>query len=312
MKVSPISPTQLTQFAQVTDRPASAEPFAKMLKAMWANGESKPEWCFLIEENDEAVGRIGFFKVDGQDDNLAILGWTLPWDGDYADLGTQSLAACLQQLMADGVRSVARELHSHWPTLAQQKSVLEGVGFRPIQDQCVYLLEPTNNILQQSTDLHFNPLETIGDEQFIDAICRATEGTADRTIQTRITERGSMRAFVEEDFRFLKNDHIIKPGWFSLAYDADDVLVGFIQSVRFPDSDEGNIANIGVVPEQRGNGYSHLLLAEATDLLSADGVSIISARTDTENVAMRRSFERAGYRLDSTVTTMLYEGDTND
>ena len=73
----------------------------------------------------------------------------------------------------------------------------------------------------------------------------------------------------------LKNEHDFESDWWCLAYDAADKLVGFVQSVRFPDSDEGNLANLGVIPEQRGHGYSHDLLAKGTATL-LDNVTALS------------------------------------
>jgi GNAT superfamily N-acetyltransferase len=56
------------------------------------------------------------------------------------------------------------------------------------------------------------------------------------------------------------------------------------------------VGYLGVLPEQRGHGYSDDLLAEITHLLAETGAEHIRADTDFGNVPMAKSFERLGYR----------------
>ena len=64
-------------------------------------------------------------------------------------------------------------------------------------------------------------------------------------------------------------------------------------------SNEDNpvIGYLGVVPELRGHGYAVDLLAEATRILASHGAERIRADTDTTNLPMAVTFERARYRL---------------
>jgi len=52
---------------------------------------------------------------------------------------------------------------------------------------------------------------------------------------------------------------------------------------------------IGVVPEQRGQGYSYDLLAHGTAMLHTAGITTIRADADVGNVPMAKAFRRAGY-----------------
>ena len=82
--------------------------------------------------------------------------------------------------------------------------------------------------------------------------------------------------------------------WWRLAYDGDGKLVGF----AMPSANNGGpvVGYLGVVPEQRGHGYSDDLLAEITHLLVETGAERIRADTDLTNKPMAASFERQGYR----------------
>jgi GNAT superfamily N-acetyltransferase len=55
------------------------------------------------------------------------------------------------------------------------------------------------------------------------------------------------------------------------------------------------IGYLAVLPEHRGNGYSHDLLASGTRVLADQGVDHIRAATDLTNLPMAKAFERAGW-----------------
>jgi RimJ/RimL family protein N-acetyltransferase len=61
-----------------------------------------------------------------------------------------------------------------------------------------------------------------------------------------------------------------------------------------------------VIPEKRGLGYGHDLLRRGKTILRAVGVTDIYAEADTDNMAMLRALEKAGYREIETV--WLYRG----
>ena len=56
-----------------------------------------------------------------------------------------------------------------------------------------------------------------------------------------------------------------------------------------------DIANVGVLPEHRGNGYAAELLLEASHLLAEGGAEEIVAATDVSNTPMAAAFARCGY-----------------
>ncbi len=58
-----------------------------------------------------------------------------------------------------------------------------------------------------------------------------------------------------------------------------------------------DVAYIGVLPEHRGRGYGHDLLAEATRLLVEAAGTEITGAADAANPAMVTAFTRCGYRV---------------
>ena len=299
LSVRSIQPDEIDLFASITDRPNSAENFANMIRSMWESGESKPEWCFIGEQNGEPVGRIGFMVHDGLPDAVAILGLTLPWETEHLEIGRALLQNSIAQL--SGIRAIYRELNEAWGTFDQQAEVLKSADFDLLQTQHIYEIgNPPSDL--ETGELIFKPLEDVGKAAFVAAIGAGTAGTADRNVQALIAQDG-MDAFAEETYRFHYDDHEVEAGWWQLAYTPSGELVGFTQPVRFPNTTEGNIAHIGVVPAQRGNGYSKFLLRHATNVLAQSGCDLIIARTDGDNRPMQRTFQRIGYDLVGQIHT---------
>ena len=57
------------------------------------------------------------------------------------------------------------------------------------------------------------------------------------------------------------------------------------------------IMNLGVAPDRRGQGLACRLLREAAEELKASTLARCCGETRESNLAMRRVFERCGYRL---------------
>ena len=247
MKTGSILASQLNKFAQITNQPTRIAPFSNMVSTMWQTDESKPDWCFIIEDGDKAVGRIGFMRANGRSDTVAIFGWTLPWNDDYLVAGKQLLEQCLTQLRQQGIVQIERELVSAWGTVQQQKEVLEAAQFILFQEQCFYEYAATLGKVPTPPRLQYKPLSAVGEAAFINAVQQATVGTFDRTMQRHIQEMG-LPAFVQQDYELIRDEHEHEPHWWQLAYTLAGELVGFVQPVRFPNSNEGNIAYLGVVP----------------------------------------------------------------
>jgi RimJ/RimL family protein N-acetyltransferase len=81
--------------------------------------------------------------------------------------------------------------------------------------------------------------------------------------------------------------------------------VGQVVSVPFDDG--GSIGYIGVVPEQRGHGYIHDLLAAGVALIRDSGLNSVVCDTDSLNAPMHHAFERMGFA--HTGTVWVYHGD---
>ena len=124
-------------------------------------------------------------------------------------------------------------------------------------------------------------------------------GSLDRADQHWVTSVGldrTVESYVQPDEVFA-----YERTWWHLAVTPEGGPVGFTQPVIYRDSrrdglEEGTIHYLGVVPDQRGNGYIDDLLRHATRTLQQVGVWRIFCDTDVENAPMITAFERVGYQ----------------
>lgn len=83
--------------------------------------------------------------------------------------------------------------------------------------------------------------------------------------------------------------------WWRLAVTPEGAPVGVVMPSRNYES--AVLGYVGVVPEQRGQGFAAELTAWATAFLAAQGAERVVADTDTGNAPMAAAFAQAGYRV---------------
>lgn len=140
-----------------------------------------------------------------------------------------------------------------------------------------------------SSRLLFRSLEDVGEAAFLDALERGTAGTLDRRLRQERDQVGAAQQ--AKDLMTLLQHFGHAPGWWQLAYTPTEELVGFVIPCT-----NATVGYIGILPEQRGQGYIDALLARLTQTVATAGVSQLVADTDIANTPMANAFHRAGWR----------------
>ena len=149
------------------------------------------------------------------------------------------------------------------------------------------------------TRLQFVSIATYGMDRLTPLVARCLATSYDRGDQ-HLTQLHGVSRPAEAFLADAINGFQYQPAWWHVATDAADQPVGFILPVLFKNSqqngrDEGTIYHMGVLPEQRGQHYSHDLLCFATALLQTIGVWRIFCDTDVQNAPMIQTFRTVGY-----------------
>lgn len=101
-------------------------------------------------------------------------------------------------------------------------------------------------------------------------------------------------ALADDDLEFYLSLPGNRDAW-QIATMNNGTTVGFIIPTRT--AYDASISYLGVLPEYRGNGYVHDLLAEMVHVHHYDGQHRILGTTDAANAPMRAAFDRANFTV---------------
>ena len=303
MRTRHVRADELDLFVEAASPPDHRKEVRQYLQSMFAAGSMRPEWCYVAQERENRpLGRVALWTLPGMQEPFALVLLDVRWDGDYVSVGTRLLGDVLYEARALGARELEHVLDA--PPMQPQ--------FQHHPDKRVELLQSVGFSLKRETErfewrgggppavsdrLSFRTLEEVGDEAFLAAMRRVSEGALDREIREVRERLGPQRAAREffEDARRVKHD----PSWWRLAYSRPEgELVGLVMPAEPPAF--LTVFYVGVVPEMRGQGYVDDLLAAGTaTLLAARGKGgnekPLRSDTDVANVPMAAAFERAGW-----------------
>ena len=302
MRTRPIRADELDLFVEAGGHPDHREEVRQYLRSMLAAGSMRPEWCFVVEEENRHVGRAALWTLPGMDEPLALVLLDVSWEDDRLTAGKHLLEDVLANARVLGAEEIEHVLDA--PPMRPQ--------FQDHPERRAELLEAAGFALRRETDrfewrgeeppavperLVLRTLEEVGEEEFVGAIERISESTLDEHIRDdreRLGSEQAARGFFDDARKMVH-----EPSWWRLAYDAPDgELVGLVMPAEAPAF--LTVFYVGVVPEKRGRGYvDDLLSAGTTTLLAAQAQGgnekPLRADTDVANAPMADAFERAGW-----------------
>lgn len=298
MHVRPIAAHEIEAFVGINTNPSQATSIRQYLEQLIAKDVVRIEWCFVVEDSAQFVGRVAFWKLPKNDKPSDIILLDLPWENDnYEAVGRLLLEEVFTNARSLGVEQLEYVLDTppaapQWQFFPDQRTqILESLGFELLRETYRFQIDTTDHEVEFPKGLIFRGLPEVGEDTFIDALIQVSDQSLDRRIQHDRAQMGVEKEarLTMEDLRRMDTDL----AWWQLAYTPDGALVGLVMPTRTPTF--ATIGYIGVVPEQRGHGYIHLLLQQGTATLHAVGAHYIRTDTDVNNKPMANSFHRAGY-----------------
>jgi RimJ/RimL family protein N-acetyltransferase len=303
MHTRPVRADELDLFVGAAGSPDHRREVGQYLESMFAAGSMRPEWCFVAQEEEEdlPLGRVAFWTLPGMEEPFALVLLDVPWEGDHVAVGKHLLEAVLGEARKLGAEEIEHVIDA--PPMPPQfqhhagkrAELLEGVGFAFRRETGRFEWRGEDPPAEPGR-LSFRTLAEVGEDAFVEAMRRVSEGTLDREIREEGERLGPQQAAREffEDARRVRHD----PSWWRLAYAPNGELVGLVMPAEPPAF--LTVFYVGVVPEMRGRGYVHDLLAAGTATLlevrRRDGnEKPLRADTDVANVPMATAFERAGW-----------------
>jgi ribosomal protein S18 acetylase RimI-like enzyme len=259
---------------------------------------TRPEWCVFGVAADMPVARAAFWALPDSPVPTDLVVIEANWD-EPALSGAHELLTHMHEL-ARGLGAGGLRHHVDAPPGPPQFQendsarirLLTEAGYELDRDGLRWLF--TAGAAQspvREPALGFRDLTESGDEAFVEALAATYEGTRDSILTRHVEERGLLEASRSDFLDYKELEYV--PEWWELAYAEDGALAGVVMPARNPSS--AVIGYVGVVPGQRGKGVGAALVRRGTDALIAGGAREVRGDCDRENVAMVKSFERAGY-----------------
>ncbi|MGU3411812.1 GNAT family N-acetyltransferase [Microbacterium sp. M1A1_1b] len=256
----------------------------------------RPEWSFLAERDGRPVGRALWWggadaaKPSTLDDLIV----------DVPDDERVSVAAGLIRAGAQAFGTVPEWVIDVAVDWHDDPRAVAAVAWRERAGRAARLVRTTERVsvvwepgtglptARPDGDLVFR---TGDDDEFLDLFARVTVGSLDAHTRATVAELGA-HGTAADDLEFYRTLPGRRQDW-RIAEDADGLVVGFVLATRT--AYDAAISYVGVLPQHRGRGIVDALLAEALRIHAEAGEPRVVGTTDSENVPMRRAFERAGF-----------------
>ncbi|TPW75741.1 GNAT family N-acetyltransferase [Schumannella soli] len=272
---------------------------------------------WIAELGGSIVGRALWWGPPGEPHPVALDEiWVAPDAGlDAEQVGIALLEAGHAALRAVGVERMPGfdiEAPADWREHADlaaavgwRERVAERAGLGQRLERVKLLWQQGAPVPPASARVEFR---AASDEDVIGVLTRVARGSLDATTHREIAAVGAEQ-HARDEFDFYAGLPGRRDDW-RLAFDRaagaggsvdEDADAGSVEDaigVIIPSRSaySASVSYLGVVPEARGRGIGLDLLDEITRVHAAAGEPEITALTDADNVPMRRTFARGGYR----------------
>lgn len=271
---------------------------ADNLAEYFAVGRRRPEWVWGVRRAGDptALGVVGAFVTPDGRVLLDVFG--VPDDPEVA----RSLIRHVTDEVDEGHDE---EVCVFTPpgtavdaaSLAPLLDPLREAGWRLLVERRHYEFEPPAGLGSDvSTELRFDRLTAPTDPRLVACHREVMRDTLDAHDRRLVERLGFDTACAESLDELVTSDPVDR---IHLALDDRGEVVGLVSGdVR--DNGRAVILFVGVVHDQRGQGYARQLLAWQTRQLLAEGATTLIADTDNENVPMARAFAEVGWEQTET------------
>ena len=184
------------------------------------------------------------------------------------------------------------------------QEIYRQAGYDLLQERAAYWWPDPWPPVDVPKRLSFQSMDEFGEHRMIELFEQVTQGTLDRTDQLKM-DRFGVQNHALQYFDMLRsmNHH---SAWWQVGLNGYGTVVGMVAPVLLAPN-EGTIGYVGVVPDQRGQGYGHDLLAKGVSILQSRGLDQIHCETDARNRPMIDAFRSVGrFQVDPNGRVWVY------
>ncbi|MEU8263915.1 GNAT family N-acetyltransferase [Micromonospora sp. NPDC048999] len=261
----------------------------------------RPEWMWMALRGERLLARVAWWGRPGDPTPLLLDILDIDDDGeDLTEVARALYATAAAQVVPPGAipPEYGRFIPANWRedpatyrAVRSRMAVVESTGASLTVERLRLEWRPGTALPAPDQRLAFRPA---GDpDELIALMTRALDGTLDAHSRADLAQMSAHDAATKHYEQELATYSSPRQWWRIATLGEDGEPVGFILPAR--NAYHPVIAYLGVVPEHRGHGYVHGVLAEGTRILAGENVPRIRAATDLGNTPMANAFARAGY-----------------
>jgi RimJ/RimL family protein N-acetyltransferase len=297
--------------------PGDPEGYTDTVNGLWTSGESQPDWCFLIEDGHTKVGRVGFRVSPTVSDpswlgslpaeELFVYGLHLPWEDDYLKPGRQLIGEATDTVSAELPEVMeVRINNSVHPFARERVHLMTHMGMDLFQEKDGFFWADDGQLVEPGDRIEFQSIAEVGIEAYRAVMAPCGKDTLDRNDSYYWTGCGPDNwASQMTEYLADEDTHMWLIGY------RNDEPVGYVAVVSVDDWGS-TIAHVGVVPQHRGHGYIHDLLAAGTAAAQGSGITTMLSDVDVLNDPMLTAMQRAGHIRDPERWHLwVFRSDTN-
>jgi ribosomal protein S18 acetylase RimI-like enzyme len=269
---------------------------AARLSAEWPTRAFRPEWSWIAEQDGRVIGRALWWGAADADRPFTLDCLTTSSSDHLPErIGGALIRAGLDAFGPGSALEFNVDVDPDWASdpeavdaVRWRQEAARAGGFARSVERVRFVRSASDPLPMRSTRVRFVRAR---DEAFHELFARVATGTLDaHTLD--IVAREGVEALADDDLAFYLSLPGERDAW-RIAELPDGTTIGFIIPTRT--AYDASISYLGVLPEHRGHGYVHDLLAEMVHVHHDDGQPRIVGTTDATNLPMRAAFERAGF-----------------
>ena len=274
---------------------------ATRLSTELASGNYRAEWSWIAEQNGRPVARALWWGPADFSRPVSLDCLTVATGVPEREaIGAALIRAGLDAFGAGPSLEFNVDVSPGWAEDAATVAAVQwrakaarAGGFSRTTERVSFARSSTDPLPFRSTRLLFVPGS---DETFHALFAGVAAGSLDTHTLDMVAREG-VDALADDDLEFYLSLPGERNAW-RMAQLHDGTVVGFIIPTRT--AYDASISYLGVLPEHRGHGYVHDLLAEMVHIHHDDGQPRIVGTTDAANLPMRSAFERASFTVTRT------------
>lgn len=283
--------------------PGDPEDYADSVSGLWDSGDSRPGWCFLLEDGPAKVGRIGFRVAPTVSDQsrlgslpaeeLFVYGLHLRWEDDYLEAGRRLIAEAVTAISGDVPQLLeVRINNSLHPSAEARVHLMNTLEMDLFQEKHGFFWTDDRRLVESGDRLECLSISDVGVEAYRAVMAPCGMGTLDRNDRYYWEGCGPDNWAAEMTECLVDEDaHMWLIGYH------DDEPVGYVAVVSVEDWGS-TIGHVGVVPQYRGRGYIHNLLTAGTASAQRSGITSMLSDVDVLNDPMLNAMQGAGHIRD--------------